>query len=180
MSALFTALQDTFHQAGWQFRPVENREVIEAEFEAHHTRVRVHAQAFAEIGAVSIGAHLGNRVPASRSGIIAEVLMRTNEELTLGNFEMLWDSGSILFRATNVFGRNALDSQIVASLVHSAIAEVDRLTPFVALVLSMTTEELAMLNVKTFLMREDLLPPVPDDDDEEGEPGVHSSTQHCN
>ncbi|MGK0187336.1 MAG: hypothetical protein ACI9R3_003123 [Verrucomicrobiales bacterium] len=165
MSELLTALEDTFRQAGWQFRSVENREVIEADFEAHHTRVRVHAQAFAEIGAVSIGAHLSNKVLASRVGIVAEILMRTNEELTLGNFELLWDTGAILFRATNVFGRNELDPQIVASLVHSAVAEVDRLTPFIALVLSMSQEELAVLNVKTFLMREDLLPPVPDPDD---------------
>lgn len=180
MSKLLNALEDTFRQAGWLFRRVDHREVIEADFEAHHTRVRVHAQAFPEIGAISIGAHLSNKVPTSRSGIVAEVLMRTNEELTLGNFEMLWDSGAILFRATNVFGRHPLDPQVVASLVHSAVAEVDRITPFVALILTMAPEELASLNVKTFLMREDLLPPVPGEDDgEEDNDGHPQQHQGC-
>ena len=63
----------------------------------------------------------------------------------------------------------AADRQIIASLVHSAIAEVDRLTPFVSLVLGMTTAELANLNLKTFLMREDLLPPLPDGEEQSDE-----------
>jgi hypothetical protein len=172
MANLLSAVEHTFSDAGWAFHKVDEREVLEADFEAHHTRVRVHVQAFAEIGAISVGANLTHKVPQSRAGVISEMLMRTNEELTLGNFELLWDTGAILFRVTNVIGHReatAADRQIIASLVHSAIAEVDRLTPFVSLVLGMTTAELANLNLKTFLMREDLLPPLPDGEEQSDE-----------
>jgi hypothetical protein len=88
------------------------------------------------------------------------MLMRTNLELTLGAFEFDYDAGRVLFRATNIFPPDAADPQIIASLVHSALAETDRLTPFLTLLLRMTAEELGRLNLKLFLQREDLLPPV--------------------
>ena len=48
------------------------------------------------------------------------------------------------------------------NLIASALAETDRLTPFLTLLLRMTAEELGRLNLKLFLQREDLLPPVPE------------------
>ena len=171
MSDLLTSVEGAFEQVGWKCQRVEGRDVIETNFDAHHTRIRVHVQAFEEIGALSVGAYLTHKIPDSRVGIISEMLMRTNEQLTLGNFELLWDSGVILFRVTNVFGKAEPDRQIIVSLVHSAVAEVDRLTPFVSLVLGMSQEELSTLNLKLFLMREDLLPPVPDEEESDGTSG---------
>jgi hypothetical protein len=40
------------------------------------------------------------------------------------------------------------------------VAEIDRLTPFLTLLLRMEAAELARLNLRLFLQREDLLPPV--------------------
>jgi hypothetical protein len=138
--------------------------VLEADFEVYHTRTRIHAQVFAPLHAVSIVGTLGHKVPDSRSGVVSEMLMRTNKELTIGNFELDHDSGTVIFRATNIFSPDRVDGNIIASLVHSTLAEVDRLTPFLTLVLRMSADELGALNLKTFLMREDLLPPVPDED----------------
>jgi hypothetical protein len=149
---------------GWECRRVEGREVLEADFEVYHTRTRIHAQAFAPLHAVSVVGTLGHKVPDSRSGVVSEMLMRTNKELTIGNFELDHDSGTVIFRTTNIFPPDRVDGNIIASLVHSTLAEVDRLTPFLTLVLRMDAAELGALNLKTFLMREDLLPPVPDED----------------
>lgn len=164
-SALFSAVQETFARMGWECRRVEGREVVEADFEVYHTRTRIHAQAFADLQAVSVVGALSHKVPDSRSGTVSEMLMRTNKELTMGNFELDHDSGTVLFRATNIFAPEHVDGNIIASMVHTTLAEVDRLTPFLTIVLRMTTVELGALNLKTFLMREDLLPPVPDADD---------------
>src|SRR6187402_2607138 len=105
-SPLFTAVARTFQQMGWQSRRVENREVLEADFEAYHTRTRIHVQVFAPLNAVSVVGTLGHKIPDSRSGLVCEALMRTNKELTIGNFELDYDSGSVLFRATNIFPPN--------------------------------------------------------------------------
>ncbi len=161
-SPVFSGIQAAFTRMNWQSRRVEEREILEADFEVHHTKVRIHVQAFPELNALSVVATASHQVPDSRMGIIGEMLMRTNLELTIGAFEMNYDDGSVLFRATNIFPPNRVDDRIIASLVHSALAEMDRLTPFLTLVLRMHPEELAKLNLKLFLQREDLLPPVPE------------------
>ncbi len=113
-----------------------------------------------------VGATLGHSVPGSRAGLISEMLMRTNLELTVGAFELDYDAGRVIFRATNIFPPQGADARIIASLVHSAVAESDRLTPFLTLLLRMEPEELGRLNLKLFLQREDLLPPVPEAPDQ--------------
>ena len=149
---------------GWQCRRVEGREVLEADFDMHHTRTRIHVQVFAPLHALSVVGTLAHKVPDSRSGIVCEMLMRTNKDLTIGNFELDHDTGTVLFRAGNIFPPGPADARIIASLVHSTLAEVDRLTPFLTIILRMTLAELGALNLKMFLMREDLLPPVPGGD----------------
>jgi hypothetical protein len=161
-SRLFSVVEETFARMKWAGRRVPGREVQEADFDAYHTRLRVHVQAFAEVNAVCVGTTLGHQIPGSRAGLVSEMLMRTNLELTIGAFELDYDAGQVLFRATNIFPPGAANPHIIASLVHSAIAEADRLTPFLTLLLRMPPEELGRLNLKLFLQREDLLPPVPE------------------
>ncbi len=164
-SPLFLAVEQTFALMHWTARRVPTREVLEADFDAHHTRIRLHVQAFPEMNAVAVGTTLGHDIPDSRSGLVSELLMRTNLELTIGAFELDFDAHRVLFRATNIFPPQAVEPQIIASLVHSALAETDRLTPFLTLLLRMPPEELGRLNLKLFLQREDLLPPVPESAD---------------
>jgi hypothetical protein len=161
-SPVFAAVEEAFRRMGWQARQVEGREVLEADFEVFHTRVRLHCQAFAELNAVHVVASASGKVPESRMGVVAEMLMRTNHDLTIGGFELDYDTGAVHFRAANVFPPGRFDHQVIASLVHSALAEMDRLTPFLTLVLGMGVPELSRLNMKLFLQREDLLPPVPE------------------
>ncbi len=159
-SPLFETLQRALTRRGWHSEPVPGREVLEAVFEAHHTRVRVHAQVFADIRAVSVVAYATAEVPAARAGLIAESLMRLNQQLTLGNFEMDYDAGRVFFRITNLFSTDQGDPEVMAAMMHAAVAEIDRLTPFLTLLLRMDAAELARLNLRLFLQREDLLPPV--------------------
>ena len=101
-SPVFSGIQAAFTRMNWQSRRVEDREILEADFEVHHTKVRIHVQAFPELNALSVVATASHQVPDSRMGIIGEMLMRTNLELTIGAFEMNYDDGSVLFRATNL------------------------------------------------------------------------------
>ncbi len=158
---LFELATDALTRRGWSYVPVKDREVIEAHFDAHHTRVRVHVQVFEEISAVSVVGYATAQVPAARCGLVAEALMRYNQTLTLGNFEMDYDAGRVFFRLTNVFAGETGAAAIIGSMVHSTIAEIDRLTPLLTLLLRQTMEELRTLNLRLFLQREDLLPPVP-------------------
>lgn len=160
MSALHAAVLNVFKKADWIYRKVPDLEVIEADFEAHRAKVLLHVQSFGESGIMSVVANASFPVPRSHYLQVSELLMRTNKELNLGNFELDWDSGLVMFRVTNAFPTNRFDEPIIHSLVHSAVVEMDRLTPFLSDVCRTPKGELLLLNISELLRREDLLPPV--------------------
>lgn len=163
MSALYAATLTTFKAQGWHYREVPGLEVIEADFEAHHTKVPLHVQVYGEAHIASVVATASVEVPKSHRLHAAELIMRTNKELNLGNFEMDWDSGVVMFRVTNIFAPHRYDERIIASLVHASIAEMDRLTPFLGEICKTPKGELLLLRVTDLLKRQDLLPPVPEE-----------------
>ena len=167
MSALYAATLSTFKEMGWHYREVPEHSVIEADFEAHHTKVPLHVQIFGERHIASVVATSSLQVPSTHRLPVCELIMRTNRELNIGNFELDWDTGTVLFRATNIFPPHRHDQRILASLVHSAIAEMDRLTPFLGEIIRLPKGELILLKVADLMQREDLLPPAPDVDEED-------------
>jgi hypothetical protein len=136
-------------------------EVVESSFEAYHGKIPLHVQSFAAADIVSVVANASLVVPATHQARTAELLMRANKELNLGNFELEWDGGQVMFRITNIFSMHRHDETIIASLVHNAIAEMDRLTPFLGELCRTKKEMLPLFDVKGLLAREDLLQPVP-------------------
>ena len=163
MSALYVAALEAFKAQGWHYREVAGMEVLESDFEAHHTKVPLHVQIYGDVHIASIVATATITVPKSHRMSSVELLMRTNKELNIGNFEMDWDTGAVMFRATNIFPPHRYDQRIIASLVHSAIAEMDRLTPYLGEICKTPKGELLLLRVTDLMMREDLLPPAPEE-----------------
>ncbi|TDU69267.1 hypothetical protein EI77_02915 [Prosthecobacter fusiformis] len=161
MSALYAATLTTFKSQGWHYREVPGMEVIESDFEAHHTKVPLHVQVYGTAHIASVVATASMKVPPSHRLQVAELLMRTNKELNLGNFELDWDSGEVMFRISNIFPPHRYDERILASLVHSTIAEMDRVTPFLGEICNTPKGELLLLRVRDLMKREELLPPVP-------------------
>jgi hypothetical protein len=162
MSALHAAVINAFKSMGWQYRAVPDVEVVECWFEAHHAKVLLHAQTHAEANLVSVVSNASITVPKTHLKAVAELLMRSNKELNLGNLEVDWETGQVMFRVANLFSPNRHDERIIASMVHTAVAEMDRLTPFLAEVCRLGTGELLLLNIPELLAREDLLPVIPE------------------
>ena len=161
MSALYAATLQTFKAQGWHYREVAGIEVLEADFEAHHTKVALHVQIYGEAHIATVVATASLQVAHTHRLQVSELLMRTNKELNLGNFELDWDSGAVMFRITNIFPPHRYDERILATLVHSTIAETDRLTPFLGEICNTPKGELILLRVRDLMKREDLLPPAP-------------------
>lgn len=162
LSIQFQSVVDAFGQQGWQHEVIEGREVLQTQFEAHHTRIHLHAQVFNHLNALSIVGETPQNTPSSHLAPLIELLMRANKQLTLGAFEYDFDRSQLVFRITNLFDRERLDADIIASMVHCSIAELDRLVPLVNILLSTDQALLADLSLETLLLREDLLPPIPD------------------
>lgn len=161
-SELYSTVLAAFTGAGWAFTEVEGREVIRAGFEAHHTRVDLHLQVFEPLAAVSVVSESPRQAndPVHRDRL-AELAMRANQTLTVGNFEMDWEAGRLIFRVTNLFATPQGDPSIIQGLIHTTVGEMDRIAPLEAIVLRADGPALAALDIATLLGREDLLPEIP-------------------
>ena len=160
-------VEETFGANGWHCELVEGREVLRASFEAHHTRVDLIAQAHPQINALSVVSESPMPAAGPHLAALLELLARANKPLTLGAFEYDIDRGLLIFRITNLFERERFDSDIVSSMVHCAIAELDRIIPYAAIVRNTPSDLLADLDLERLLQREDVIPPVPGMEEEE-------------
>ena len=79
---------------------------------------------------------------------------------------MTYDRKLLVFRVTNLFEKEKYDADIISSMVHAIIAELDRLVPLANVLLKTKADVLEDLSIEMLLLREDLLPPTPDEDGE--------------
>lgn len=170
-STLFETVKKTFADQGWAFTEVEDREVILAGFEGQHLKINIHVQVFDEIGGISVVSE--SERPTYSAALrerLAELILRTNQTLTIGNFEMFWDEGRIVFRASNLFPEGIGDDSIIAGMVHSTISEMDRLAPMLDVLFDAekcTDGELAALNIPLLMETdEQTLPDTPEKENE--------------
>lgn len=163
------SVEEAFGRQGWHGELVEGRDVLRTGFEAHHTRVDLIAQAYPAINALSVVGETPMPLHGPHLAALLELLARANKPLTLGAFEYDIDRGMLVFRVTNLFERERFDPDLIASLVHCTIAELDRLTPYAAVLRDTRADLLPDLNLERLLMREDILPPVPGAEEEEEE-----------
>jgi hypothetical protein len=161
-SELYATVLSVFAEEAWACQEVSGREVVRAGFEAHHTRVDLHVQVFSQLAAVSVVSESARTCPGpAHRERLAELVMRVNETLTVGNFEMNWDAGRLVFRVTNLFPTPRGDAGLIRGLVHTTVGEMDRIAPLEAILLGAEGAALASLDLGALLRREDLLPPAP-------------------
>jgi hypothetical protein len=167
ISIQIQSVMDAFGQQGWQYEHLEGKDVIRTAFEAYHTQVQLHAQAFPQLNAVSVVGETLMELEVEQEALVLELLARANKSITLGSLEYDLDRSQLTFRITNMFERDKFDADIISSMVHAAIAEVDRITPYVGVVQQTPEDLLDDLSVERLLLREDLIPPVPGDEEME-------------
>jgi hypothetical protein len=159
------SVEDAFGRHGWHCEAVEGRDVLRAVFTGHHTRVDLIAQAYPPMNALAVLGEMPLPADDTHRPVILELLARANKALNLGGFEYDLDRQRLVFRITNVFEREKYDPDIVSSMVHCAVAEIDRMAPYTAIVLRTAADLLDDLDLELLLMRQDLIPPVPGEDD---------------
>ena len=148
-------IKEAFELENWEFREIEDKNVIEAQFEAHHTKVPLHAQSFEELMAISVISRLSFPIAQKSMSAAIDTLMRTNVMLNLGNFEANPVNGEVYFRISNVFADYSFKKEMITSLVRVAIVEMDRITPYMAEINNNPNQPIAQL-----LERKDLLPEI--------------------
>lgn len=160
-------VEETFGRNGWHCELIDGRDVLCAGFEAHHTRVNLIAQAYPQLNALSVVSESPMALDEEHLPVVLELLARANKQLTLGGFEYDLDREMVVFRMTNLFEREKYDGDIISSMVHCAIAELDRIIPYVAIVRDTPDDLLEDIDLQRLLTREDVIPPVPGGEEEE-------------
>ena len=162
---MIDSIVQTFEDQGWAYHKIEGANVIETGFEAHHTKVQIHIQAFPEINAVSVVSQSPIvSTSADRRLRVMELIMRVNEVLNIGNFELRWDHGEVVFRATNLFSKRRFDGAVLIALVEATIVEMDRITPCLNIIQKASPAELMNLDIQELMQRDDLVPDVGNSD----------------
>ena len=159
------SVSDAFNQQDWQHEIIEGREVITTAFDAHHTRVQLFAQAFTQLNALSIVGETAMPMDEEKIPFLLELLHRANKQMNLGGLEYDLDRQRVVFRITNIFEREKYDADIISTMAHCTIAEVDRITPYCSIIQQTPNDLIDDLNIERLLLREDLIPPVPGDED---------------
>lgn len=158
-SQLLQLVTSALSKAGWSFARVDNgdQEVLRMDFDAHHTRVPITIQIFGQIGAVAVVAEDNHNAPVEIREKLAELLMRTNLQLTIGAFEMNWDNLRTYFRITNVFGATTELDRALPGMINAAVAEIDRMTPQISELIN-HVEQIDSFDIGRLMRREDYLP----------------------
>jgi len=165
-SLQLVSVEEAFGRNGWHCEPVEGRQVLRSLFSGHHTRVELIAQAYPPLNALAVLGEMPLPVDEDHQPALLELLARANKQLNLGGFEFDLDRSRLVFRITNLFEREKYDPDIVTSMVHCTVAELDRLAPYATTVLRTPPDLLDELDIERLLQREDLIPPVPGDEEE--------------
>ena len=160
------SVEEAFGRNGWHCEPVEGRDVLRSVFSGHHTRIELIAQAYTPMNALAVIGEMELPLDEEHLQSGLELLARANKFLNLGGFEYDLDRSRLVFRITNLFDREKYDADIVTSMVHCTVAELDRLAPYATTVARTPADLLDDLDLQLLLMREDLIPPVPGDEDE--------------
>lgn len=160
------SVEDAFGRNGWHGEQIEGKDVLRALFSGHHTRIELIAQAYPPMNALAIIGEMPLPTDDEHEHAVLELLARANKSLNLGGFEYDLDRQRLVFRITNLFDRELYDADIVTSMVHCTIAELDRLAPYATTVVQTPADLLDDLDLERLLMREDLIPPVPGEDED--------------
>ncbi|WP_367875065.1 YbjN domain-containing protein [Luteolibacter sp. Populi] len=160
------SVEEAFGQQGWHCELVEGKDVLRAVFTAHHTRIEMVVQAYAPMNALAIMGEMPLPLDEDHQPFLLELLARANKSLNLGGFEYDLDRQRVVFRITNLFDKERYDADIISSMVHCAVAEVDRIAPYATTVVRTPADLLDDLDIKRLLQREDFIPPVPGDEDD--------------
>ncbi len=160
------SVEEAFGKNNWHCEAVDGKDVLQAVFTGHHTRIELFVQAYTPMNALAVIGEMPLPVDDDHQPAILELLARANKFLNLGGFEFDLDRSRLVFRITNIFEKEKYDADIVSSMVHCAVAELDRIAPYATTVVRTPEDLLPDLDLQLLLMREDFIPPVPGDEDD--------------
>jgi hypothetical protein len=136
MATLLETAQSFFVSRNWSFERVEAGAILRLSFAGKNGSWPCFFEAKEEIGvAVFYSVRPGSIAPAQRVAL-AELLMRLNTRLNVGNFELSYEDGSIRFRTGIDVEGHGLTLELMNNLSLTNVASMDKHLPAIEAVLA--------------------------------------------
>lgn len=151
---ILNAAKKAFKLLDLEYTTKEENNVIETSIQTDITKIHLHLQAFEDIHAVNLISENIVTYKPDRFDLIFELLMRANQTITFGSYESDPDQFIIYFKQSNIFPILEVTEifsdkirDIISSLVHSNICEMERITPIIKIINDTDYVELRKLKI---------------------------------
>ncbi|MBE0699841.1 MAG: YbjN domain-containing protein [Anaerolineaceae bacterium] len=124
-----------FQEEQWNYQKLEGKPVIRAGFRGVHGTWVCFARVEEEKKQFLFHSLLGMNIPPQYRALVVEYITRVNYCLTVGNFEMDYDSGDIRFRTSVETPDGELSVAIVRCLAYTNVHTIDHYFPGVLAVM---------------------------------------------
>jgi len=126
MGQIFDVLRATLDEDGIGYDVLPGHTALRFGFRTEERAWASVAQAHEAAELLVVVGILPGRVEARRRAAVAELLMRINLRLQLGNFELDFDDGQVRFRTAIDFAGGGATSALIRRLVRANLARVAR------------------------------------------------------
>ena len=129
MSDLLEVFRAFFHSESWAFSELVPDPALATLYVGENGKWSCLAEVNAELQQCLFYSVSPARVPVNKRAAVAEYITRANEGMVIGNFEMGFDSGEVVYKTSIDVSGSTLDEALVRNLVYANIATMDRYLP---------------------------------------------------
>jgi hypothetical protein len=129
MPLLLDVVRDFFRAEAWPFSDLASEPALAAQYVGETGKWSCLAEVSEELQQCLFYSISPVRVPAAKQQSVAEYITRANEGLNIGNFEMSFETGEVLFKTSIDVLDTALDQTLVRNLAFANVITMDRFLP---------------------------------------------------
>jgi hypothetical protein len=136
---MFDLVRDYFSQADWPARQAEDMAVLELDYTGKNGQWRCFVRVREQQQQCAVYSIPALHVPEDRRLVAAELLMRLNWGLAIGNFELDLDDGEVRYKTSIDVEGDRLSHALLARLVAANVETFERYLPAIGSVVLLNT-----------------------------------------
>lgn len=134
-ATIFTTVREFFEREDWPIRQLDEDLALGMAFQGENGQFTCYAKALAELQQFVFYSFCPVNVPENKQMTVAELLVRINNGLIVGNFEFNFGSGQICYKTSIDVEGDRLSVALVEQLVYANVLTMDRYLPAILCVI---------------------------------------------
>lgn len=123
------------NEMDWSYLQVHEPDLLECKVESLHGEFTCYAWAREDSRQVAFFSVCPFFVPSPQRREMGELLLRINNELVVGGFDLLWSSGQVRFRTSLGLGEHPPESDLLREALQPNLFAMERFLPAIKAVL---------------------------------------------